>query len=96
MLTEAGNVTITSATPSYSLSCPNLTLQPNSSGTNSAITQEVAAGVNTISVPMGIGSQIFTLSRGGATVLNGTGGLDTTTSCSVYNFNAYAGALTSS
>lgn len=49
------------------------------------------AGGASFSVPMGVGQQSFSLSRGGSTVLSGTSLKDIINGCvcGLYNFNAY-------
>ena len=61
-------------------------------------TQAVPAGANLVSVPMGVGAQSFSLSRGGATVLSGTSlmEIEDVCPCGIYNFNAYVGSLPAS
>ncbi|KAF7975500.1 hypothetical protein HWV62_9427 [Athelia sp. TMB] len=54
----------------------------------------VPAGITTVSAPMNTGVQSFALTRSGSTVLSGTSSLQVTSSCSVYNFNAYVGSVT--
>lgn len=66
------------------------------SGSNAAISIDVPAGITTVSAPMSTGSQVFTLTRSGGTVMTGTGGLDVSFTCTVYNFNAYVGSVTAS
>ncbi|KAH8693738.1 glycoside hydrolase [Talaromyces proteolyticus] len=53
------------------------------------------SGVNAFSLPMGIGSQSFTVKRNGASILSGTSARDiiNTCPCGIYNFNAYVGQL---
>lgn len=63
------------------------------SGSNSA-SIDVPAGITTVSAPMGVGSQVFTLTRNGATVMSGTSLLDVSSTCTVYNFNAYVASVT--
>ena len=63
------------------------------SGSNGAVSINVPAGITTVSAPMGIGSQKFSLTRSGSTVLTGTGGLATSNSCTVNNFNAFVGSI---
>ncbi|KAF7972830.1 hypothetical protein HWV62_16928 [Athelia sp. TMB] len=64
------------------------------SGSNAVVSIDVPAGITTVSAPMAVGSQTFALTRGGATVMTGTGGLQVSDSCTVYNFNAYTGTVT--
>ncbi|KZP09492.1 carbohydrate-binding module family 20 protein [Athelia psychrophila] len=54
----------------------------------------VPAGITTVSAPMGTGVQSFALTRSGATILSGTSALQVSSSCTVYNFNAYVGSVT--
>jgi glucan endo-1,3-alpha-glucosidase len=53
----------------------------------------VLAGIHTVSGPMGIGAQVFTLKRGITTVLSGTGAIQMSNSCTVNNFYAYVGSV---
>ncbi|KAK7039500.1 glycosyl hydrolase family 71-domain-containing protein [Favolaschia claudopus] len=55
------------------------------------LTVTVPAGVTTHNFTMGIGSQVFSLSRNGAQVGAGQGGLQIKDSCTIYNYNAYVG-----
>lgn len=64
------------------------------SGSNGVVSIDVPAGITTVSAPMATGSQVFTLTRNGGTVMTGTGGLQISSTCSVYNFNAYVGSVT--
>jgi glucan endo-1,3-alpha-glucosidase len=64
------------------------------SGSNAPVSINVAAGVHTVSAAMGIGSQVFSLSRNGATVMTGTGGLVISATCTANNFNSYVGTVT--
>ncbi|KAJ7898666.1 glycoside hydrolase, partial [Mycena olivaceomarginata] len=52
-------------------------------------TFQLATGMNTIVAPMGLGVQSFALSS--TANLSGTGGLQITNQCTVYNFNVYVG-----
>ncbi|KAL8665722.1 MAG: hypothetical protein Q9202_002032 [Teloschistes flavicans] len=65
-----------------------------SSGGNSK-TFNGQAGANVWAVNMGVGKQIFSLTRGGKTVLSGTSLKDISANCicGIYNFNAYVGTL---
>ncbi|KAF7972300.1 hypothetical protein HWV62_18470 [Athelia sp. TMB] len=63
-----------------------------SGGTSTSIS--VPAGITTVSAPMKTGVQSFKLTRSGSTILSGTSSLQVTSSCSVYNFNAYVGSVT--
>jgi glucan endo-1,3-alpha-glucosidase len=66
----------------------------NSSGGNGPVSVNLPVGINTINAPMGVGTQTFELSRNGATVFKGNGGLAiTNANCAVYNFNAYVGSV---
>lgn len=53
------------------------------------------AGANALSIPMGVGKQIFSATRDGHTILSGTSLKDIvdTCICGIYNFNAYVGML---
>ncbi|KZV99064.1 hypothetical protein EXIGLDRAFT_726537 [Exidia glandulosa HHB12029] len=63
------------------------------SGTQAPVTVNVDAGVVTTNFTMGVGKQSFSVTRGGATILGGDGGLDIKDSCEKYNFNAYVGSF---
>ncbi|KAK5942999.1 hypothetical protein PMZ80_004004 [Knufia obscura] len=65
-----------------------------SSGDNSK-SFDVPAGATLLRVAMGIGSQKFSLGRGGQSVLSGTSAKDILNSCQkgIYNFNAYVGTV---
>jgi hypothetical protein len=56
---------------------------------------KVSTGINAYSVPMGVGKQKFTLTRGDKTILSGTSlkDISDTCICGIYNFNAYVGVL---
>lgn len=60
-------------------------------------TYEAPPGVWSHSVPMGVGAQVFKVTRGEETVesLSGTSLRDVTDTCpcGIYNFNAYVGTL---
>ena len=58
-------------------------------------TENAPAGAHIFTVPMGLGQQTFSLSRGGSTVLSGTSLMDISNvcPCGIYNFNAYVGSL---
>lgn len=58
---------------------------------NSTTTFSAPAGASSFSVPMGVGQQQFTLTRGSTTVLSGTSLKDIINGCvcGLYNFNAY-------
>ena len=64
-----------------------------SSGSNSPVSIDVPAGITTVSAPMGLGSQVFSLIRGGSTVMTGTGDLQISSECTVNNFNAFVGVV---
>ena len=53
------------------------------------------AGANAFSVPLGVGSQSFSLTRANGTVLSGTSPKQVSDSCvcGIYNFNAFVGTL---
>ncbi|KAH7104525.1 glycoside hydrolase family 71 protein [Auriculariales sp. MPI-PUGE-AT-0066] len=63
------------------------------SGSNAAKTFDLAAGVHTVSAPMGLGVQSFELKNGDSSVLSGQGDLEIKDSCSVYNFNYFVAAI---
>ncbi len=65
-----------------------------SSGSNTQ-TFDGKAGANAWAVNMGTGTQSFSLTRGGATVMSGTSLKDISADCvcGIYNFNAYVGTL---
>ncbi len=58
-------------------------------------TQQVPAGANLVTVPMGVGQQKFTLSRNGQVVLQDTSLMDISNvcPCGLYNFNPYVGTV---
>ncbi|EEA20869.1 hypothetical protein TMatcc_000870 [Talaromyces marneffei ATCC 18224] len=64
------------------------------SGGNSQ-TFQASAGANAFQVPMGVGSQTFSVTRNGATVFQGTSLKQIINGCvcGLYNFNAYVGTL---
>lgn len=64
------------------------------SGGNAAVNIDVPAGIVTSNVTMGVGEQSFVLSRGGRTILSGTGGLSIVDTCETYNYNVYVGSVT--
>lgn len=66
----------------------------NSGGVSTSI--DVPAGITTVSAPMTVGEQSFSLTRnsGATTVMSGTSDLQVSSSCTVYNFNAYVGSIT--
>ena len=84
LLTDAIFVTTLLTSPGQ------LTVQ---SGNNSPVTLDVPAGVTTHNFTMGVGSQSFSFSRSGSTILGGAGGLDITDTCVYYNYNAYVGSF---
>ena len=84
LLTDAIFVTTLLTSPGQ------LTVQ---SGSNSPITIDVPAGVTTHNFTMGVGSQSFSFSRSGSTIMGGAGGLDITETCVYYNYNAYVGSF---
>ncbi|EED13937.1 glucan endo-1,3-alpha-glucosidase agn1 precursor, putative [Talaromyces stipitatus ATCC 10500] len=63
------------------------------SGGNEAVSIDVPAGITTSNVTMGVGKQSFVVSRGGQTVLNGTGELSIVDTCETYNYNLYVGSV---
>ncbi|KAF8175416.1 glycosyl hydrolase family 71-domain-containing protein [Mycena galopus ATCC 62051] len=56
------------------------------SGSNDPVNFQLPAGITTIAAPMGLGTQKFALDSSTAT-LSGSGGLQITNECTVYNFN---------
>jgi glucan endo-1,3-alpha-glucosidase len=62
------------------------------SGSNT-VSIDVGAGIHTVSGPMGVGQQIFTLKRGSSTIMSGTSTMDISNSCTVNNFNAYVASV---
>ncbi|KAJ6458972.1 glycoside hydrolase family 71 protein [Mycena sanguinolenta] len=62
------------------------------SGSNAPVNFQLPAGVSTIAAPMGLGTPTFSLSSSTA-MLSGNGGLEITSDCTVYNFNAYVGKI---
>jgi len=62
------------------------------SGSNT-VSISVAAGIHTVSGPMGVGQQIISLRRGDSTVMSGTSTMDISSSCTVNNFNAYVASV---
>ncbi|KAJ7898691.1 glycoside hydrolase family 71 protein [Mycena olivaceomarginata] len=62
------------------------------SGSNGPVQFQLAAGIHTVAAPMGLGTQRFALSSSTAN-LSGSGGLQITNQCTVYNFNAYVGKV---
>ena len=54
-----------------------------------------AAGASAFQVPMAVGSQKFTLTRNGTTILSGTSLRDISSvcPCGIFNFNAYVGSV---
>ncbi|KAF7302058.1 hypothetical protein MIND_00772300 [Mycena indigotica] len=63
------------------------------SGSFAPVTINVPAGVTTHNFTMGIGSQTFVLSRNGVQLAGGVGGMRTSNTCTIYNFNAYVGSF---
>lgn len=63
------------------------------SGSQPPVTVSVPAGIHTFNFTMGLGEQKFSLSRGGAQFLGGSGGKPIADSCVTYNFNAYVGSF---
>ncbi|KZP22436.1 glycoside hydrolase family 71 protein [Athelia psychrophila] len=66
----------------------------NSGGVSTYI--DVPAGITNVSAPMTVGVQSFSLTRdsGATVVMSGTSDLQVSSSCTVYNFNAYVGSVT--
>ncbi|KAF9238860.1 CAZyme family GH71 [Penicillium roqueforti] len=69
------------------------TVQVNSGGT--VYNYDAPAGASAKEVPMGVGSQSFTVIRDGQTILSGTSLKEIINDCvcGLYNFNAYVGTL---
>ena len=65
------------------------------SGRNAAQTFSAPAGAKSFQVAMGTGTQSFSLTRNGQTILSGDSLKDIITDCvcGIYNFNAYVGTL---
>jgi glucan endo-1,3-alpha-glucosidase len=63
------------------------------SGSEDPVTVEVGAGIVTTNVTMGLGTQSFSVSRDGKTILSGNGGLNITDQCETYNYNVYVGSV---
>ncbi|KAL3478666.1 glycoside hydrolase [Aspergillus californicus] len=63
------------------------------SGGKAPVNIQVGAGIVTSSVPMGVGSQHFAVSRDGQELFSGDGGMDIVDHCDFYNFNVYVGAI---
>ena len=63
------------------------------SGSNDEASVEVDAGIVTSNFTMGVGSQSFSVTRGGNEIMGGEGGLDITDECEFYNFNVYVGSF---
>lgn len=63
------------------------------SGSNKGASVEVDAGIVTSNFTMGVGSQSFSVTRGGDEILGGDGELDIKDSCDFYNFNVYVGSF---
>ncbi|KAJ7599592.1 glycoside hydrolase [Mycena floridula] len=58
-----------------------------------SLTTAAPAGINYFATGMGSGQPTFSLSRNGATITQGTGGLSIDlNSCDIYNFNAFVGS----
>ncbi|KAK6967116.1 glycoside hydrolase family 71 protein [Favolaschia claudopus] len=64
------------------------------SGSNAPKTFQLSAGVHTVAAPMGVGAQKFALASS-TTNISGTGGLQISNQCTVYNFNVYVGKVSS-
>ncbi|KAE8378168.1 glycoside hydrolase [Aspergillus bertholletiae] len=63
------------------------------SGANPPVTIEVAAGIVTSNITMGVGVQNFSLARGGKTIMSGIGGLNIKDHCKHWNYNVYTGSV---
>ncbi|TAQ87155.1 hypothetical protein B7494_g4548 [Chlorociboria aeruginascens] len=63
------------------------------SGSNAAVTINVAPGIVTNNFTMGLGAQSFQVLRNGVSVLGGTSEKDITNTCAYYNYNAYVGSF---
>ncbi len=59
------------------------------------VQQQMPAGANIMTVPMGVGQQRFSLTRGGQVVLQDTSLMDISNvcPCGLYNFNPYVGTI---
>jgi glucan endo-1,3-alpha-glucosidase len=55
------------------------------SGGLGAVTINAPAGVTTFNVTMGVGAQVFAVSRNGVQIASGTGGLEIKTTCLIYS-----------
>jgi glucan endo-1,3-alpha-glucosidase len=63
------------------------------SGSLAPVSINVGAGIVTSNFTMGVGTQTFAVSRNGAKILGGDGGLKIASTCTTYNFNAYVGGF---
>ncbi|KAE8393893.1 glycoside hydrolase [Aspergillus alliaceus] len=64
------------------------------SGSNQPVFINVPAGIVTSSVPMGVGSQKFWVTRGGKAVLSGWAPKQINDTCKYWNYNVYVGSIT--
>ncbi|WWD18650.1 hypothetical protein CI109_103103 [Kwoniella shandongensis] len=66
------------------------------SGSNAPVTQDVAAGVQMVEVPMGVGKQQFELKSTGGGSGSGSSTVDISSDCwnGIYNFNFHSGTVT--
>ncbi|RAL06556.1 glycoside hydrolase family 71 protein [Aspergillus homomorphus CBS 101889] len=63
------------------------------SGSNAPVRIDVPAGIVTSNVSMGMGTQKFTVSRNGQTIMSGQGDLAVQNQSRYYNFNVYVGKI---
>ncbi|EIW78824.1 glycoside hydrolase family 71 protein [Coniophora puteana RWD-64-598 SS2] len=66
------------------------------SGSNAPVSIPVSAGITTVSAPMATGTQTFELLHGTTSAMKGSGDLQVSSDCTVYNFNAFVGSVTAS
>ncbi|KAK8858755.1 hypothetical protein IAR55_002984 [Kwoniella newhampshirensis] len=66
------------------------------SGSNAPFTQQVAAGVQMIEIPMGVGKQSFEFTTSGGGSVNGDSSIEVSADCwnGIYNFNYHSGTIT--
>jgi glucan endo-1,3-alpha-glucosidase len=65
------------------------------SGNNAPVSFNAPAGIVTFNATMGLGSQTFTVTRGGTTIMGGTSPKVISGTCETYNYNAYVGSFNS-
>ncbi|PYI36396.1 glycoside hydrolase [Aspergillus indologenus CBS 114.80] len=63
------------------------------SGSNAPVRIDVPAGIVTSNVSIGMGTQKFTVSRNGQTIMSGQGDLVVQNRSTYYNFNVYVGRI---